>query len=436
MKANITKPSNAKIHQINALNRGLCDLINDSNICDEGLRLHVVGNELQNLSEIPQDRIYGDDYPDESLHRLIISGAFKPLDIDNLASVASNRFDKAQKKKLVSILAISLTRLYGSRWMGKGWDSKDIFFHFPAEGGDQATPNLPFGPFVSCSSDGPTFLDFPKWSQKLPETSALLFFGKLLLEIDLGQDFQKLLDLDRSIKKELKNNLWVALMKIHKTYKADLDYSDAIQACLQFHRIEKSEVETGDIQEPRGTWAKRYIWDKVVQKLEIPPINPEVEQKVDMSKAPSPLPQKMAKSFFGSSQDGSSVTQSLPITPYHTPFSQLGASVDGHRTMQPSSISCPEEVLSPKLASETPGGPTDTDVPEQTGRSSPTKSTIQQMTPSEGMSNWLYGEAEYAADSPNPNTGTAEASASLASEYENVLFDELEDKELMGDAKR
>jgi hypothetical protein len=413
--------------------------VEESKRCDEGLRIHVVGSKLQNLSQIGQAKNYGDDYPDESLHSLITSGAFKPLDIDNLASIAINRFDKAQKKKLVSILASSLTHLYGSPWMRKGWDSKDIYFHFPTDGAGQAAGSFPFGPFVSCSNEGPLFLDLPKWNHKLPESSALLFFAKLLLEIDLGQDFQKVLDLDKSIKAAMKTDLLGALNKIYKKYQADLDYSEAINACLQFHRVERCEIETGGLEGPRDLWAKKYILENVVQKLEIPPINTDIEQRIDHSRTPSPLPQKMVEGLYAWSNDRFSFANSRLSAPGRTFYSHLGTSVGSDRIVsQSTSISCPEEGLISSPVFRTARTSTNTPAPKEIGRSSPTKSAIEQMTPTEEMANWLYAKAEYASDSQNPNAGVedAEANGLLEDEYEKVLFDEVENKELQGDEKR
>ena len=413
-------------------------MVEESKLCEEGLRIHVVGRKLQNLSEFPQAKIFRHDYPNESLHSLITGGALKPLDIDNLASIASNRFDKSQKKKLVSILASSLTHLYGSPWTRKGWDSKDIYFHFSTDGADQTAGSLPFGPFVSCSNGGPVFLDLPKWSHKLPESSALLFFAKLLLEIDLGQDFQKVLDLDKTLEAEIKTDLWRALNKIYKKYRADLDYSEAIQACLQFHRIEKCEMETGDLEGSRDLWAKKYILEKVVQKLEIPPINTEIEQRVDPSRTPSLLPQRMVEGLYRRSHDKFSSANSRLSAPDRTCFLQFGMPTGSHSITQLTSISCPDEGLISSPIFGTASAPTNNPIPKQIGRSSPPKSAIEQMKPTAEVANWLNATDEYASDSQNPNAevDNVEANGLLEDEYENVLFDAVETKELQGDERR
>ncbi|KAK4154756.1 hypothetical protein C8A00DRAFT_32424 [Chaetomidium leptoderma] len=265
--------------------KNLCHVIKGAR--KQRLMMHVVGEKMQNITQVPARARHPRDYPSKSLHSLILHGAFKPLDLDH---VVSDRFSRVEKRKLAMDIASSLSRLLGSEWVGEGWCSKDLFFL--AKKVDQARSNTPFGPYIVCSAGGPPLADLDRWRPNLGDPPILLFLAKLLLEIDLGND------LDSRIETALEDNpdedLWLFLSEIHEEYKCDLDYSEAIGSCLDYHMTRQVKLELGEITEVPGQWSewdRRYIHG-VIKKL----VDPATE-------APEPGPKSGKKQESDQSND-------------------------------------------------------------------------------------------------------------------------------------
>ena len=99
-------------------------------------------------------------------------------------------FNQDQKNDLAMHIAASFSCLLGSSWIGEGWSSEDIYFLCEKRHVNQ----LPRGPFIMCSSDGPESKDWMRWTGDLGDTPQLIPLGKPLLEIDSGQDLGELID--------------------------------------------------------------------------------------------------------------------------------------------------------------------------------------------------------------------------------------------------
>ncbi|PMD63951.1 uncharacterized protein K444DRAFT_316875 [Hyaloscypha bicolor E] len=262
-------------------NMDLCSKIKDSQSDREGLHLHVTGDQIQNLSQATQTTLHSNKFPRKSLHTLLESGAFKGFDLN---SMTSNRFSRGQKRTLATSIASSLCRLLGSEWVGKGWCAKDMLFLADEDG--QSESDIPVGPFISCSPAGPYLADYVKWESKLANTKppVFLFLGKLLLEIDLGGSLDS--HIEEELKKDTKETVWLLLSGIYKNSKGHLEYGDAIDACLRFHKVRKIKFEAEELTGDPGEWCewdRRYIKD-VVEKLVVPSTSIPTAAKTTTSK--------------------------------------------------------------------------------------------------------------------------------------------------------
>ena len=188
----------------------LCNVIEYSQTENEGLRLHVIESEIQNLAQVGENCRYGGDSYTISFCKLVSDGAFKGFDVSSLdLDVQPVRFSPEQKTTLATHLVAALSRLLGSKWAGEGWTTKDMYFL-----GKKDDDNLPYGPFMSCSLDGPDSTDRTRWATNLVKTPHLILLGKLLLEIDLGQDLDE--HIDNRLKATPKKYLSVMLGNLYE----------------------------------------------------------------------------------------------------------------------------------------------------------------------------------------------------------------------------
>ncbi|KAI0543371.1 peptidase S8/S53 domain-containing protein [Xylaria curta] len=254
----------------------LCEVIEYSQLENEGLGIHVIGNEIKNLSQVEEGCRHGGDSPSICLRQMIFDGAFKRFDVSNMnLDEQQLRFNPNQKRALAIHIAVALSRLLGSGWVGEGWTTKDLYFLGEKKGDDE----LPYGPYVSCFSDGPESRDWERLAAKLVKTPHLILFGKLLLEIDLGQDLDEWID--KRLKETPKKNLSTLLLGLYDKAKYELFYGDAIRACLNFHKERKLKREAKDIDVPVTDWCewdRKYIRDNIVMKLMPPPQRKQLKQ--------------------------------------------------------------------------------------------------------------------------------------------------------------
>ncbi|KAI0533752.1 hypothetical protein GGR58DRAFT_521141 [Xylaria digitata] len=256
---------NLKIRPRTITDFNLCEVIEYSQSENEGLRIRVIRNEIENLSQVAERCRHNGDSPNICLRKMISDGAFKKPSLTELiANEHQLRFNPDQKKSLAVRIAVALSQLSGSKWVGDGWTAKDVYFLGCKKDDDK----LPFGPFVLCSSDGPNSVDRMEWVAKLVKTPHLILFGKLLLEIDLGEDLDKLID--DELRKTPKKNISALLLGMYEKVKYHLLYGDAIKACLNFHKERKLRRETKEIDVPRADWCewdRKYIRDNIVANL-------------------------------------------------------------------------------------------------------------------------------------------------------------------------
>ncbi|KAI0966704.1 peptidase S8/S53 domain-containing protein [Xylaria arbuscula] len=249
-------------------------VVTDINLCREiewtqseelSLKIHVNGNEIQNLSQADEYRRHNGDSPSTSLHEMISNGAFRRFNPrDLMLNDHQIRFDRNQKEALAVQIAVALSQLLGSQWVGKGWTAKDMYFLSEKKGGSE----LPYGPFVSVTANGPESQDWTKWTAKLVKTPHLILFGKLLLEIDLGSDLDEVID--DGLRKTPNKNLSTLLLRLYHEAKSELFYREAIQACLSFHNERKLKRDAKDIDVPEMGWCewdRKYIQNNIITKL-------------------------------------------------------------------------------------------------------------------------------------------------------------------------
>ncbi|KAK2616463.1 hypothetical protein QQS21_000505 [Conoideocrella luteorostrata] len=258
--------------------KDLCRFINGAK--KQGRIIHVAGEEIQNITQTPPHARHPRDAPSKSLRSLILGDAFKPLDVDHVVSV---RFSRVEKRKLAVDIASSLSRLLGSQWVGEGWCSKDLFFL--GNKVDQSRSNTPFGPYITCSAAGPPSDNLERWRPNLGDPPILLFLAKLLLEIDLGKDLDD--SIDEALKKDPNEDIWFLLSEIKGKYNPDLEYSDAIEYCLNYHMKRQAKLELGEISGTASQWSE---WDRtyirgVIKKLAKPATEaPEADPEPKSSK--------------------------------------------------------------------------------------------------------------------------------------------------------
>ncbi|KAI1362819.1 hypothetical protein F5Y08DRAFT_310974 [Xylaria arbuscula] len=250
------------------------------------LKIHVNGNEIQNMSQANGYRRHNGDSPSTSLHEMLSNGTFGGFQAPDINLKDDNqpvpvRFNRDQKETLAIHLAIALSQLLGSQWVGKGWTTKDVYLLSDKK----AESELPYRPFVSVTADGPESQDWTKWSAELVKTPHLILFGKLLLEIDLGYDLDE--KIDDGFKESPNKNLSTLLLRLYDMVKHHLLYRDAIQACVNFHKERKLKREAGDIDVPEMGWCewdRKYIQNNIITKL-APNLHPrtKLEQKESVS---------------------------------------------------------------------------------------------------------------------------------------------------------
>ncbi|KAI0184383.1 hypothetical protein EV127DRAFT_239191 [Xylaria flabelliformis] len=397
----------------------LCDVIEYSQSENEGLKIHVIGNEIRNLSQVAEGCRHGGDSPSICLREMICDGTFKRFDVLNMNFDEQQlRLSRHQKRSLAIHIAIALSQLVGSGWVGKGWTTKDLYFLGEKKGDNE----LPYGPFVSCLSDGPESKDLERWAAKLVKTPHLVLFGKLLLEIDLGQDLDEWID--ERLKEKPKWNLYTLLLGLHDKAKFELDYGDAIRACLYFHKERKLKREAGVIAVPMADWCewdREYIRDNIVMKL-IPPS----QRKRPVSHQEHHKRYKNSFTYTGSRIAPKEVLQPLA---HQTGGSKNTKSSDSTTFSKSSSQT---QYTGTTIISQV--DPQPNNGVELSGRSvldPPVHRRASMVRESAEMNAWLKDVAHA------PSTVQGETSSSIYKivDDEGVLFDGMEDSQPSGDAK-
>ncbi|KAF2962883.1 hypothetical protein GQX73_g10694 [Xylaria multiplex] len=224
----------------------LCKVIELSQSENEGLRIHVISNEIQNLSQVAERCRHDGDSPSICLRQMISDGAFKKPTVEELlANGGQLRFNRDQKRLLAERIAVALSQLSGSRWVREGWTAKEVYFLGGSDSADQM-----------------------EWVAKLVKTPHLILFGKLLLEIELGEDLDKLID--DGLRTTPRKNVSTLLLGMYEKAKGYLDNANAIQACLNFHKERRLRREAKEIDVPQADWCewdRKYIRDNVVANL-------------------------------------------------------------------------------------------------------------------------------------------------------------------------
>lgn len=218
------------------------------------------------------------------------------------------RFNPDQKTALAVHIAAALSKLLGSEWTGNGWTTKDMYFLGEKKGDSQ----LPYGPFVSCSSNGPNSTGQTGWAANLVKTPNLILLGKLLLEIDLGKDLDGLIN--KRLEAKPSKNISVFLLQVHEKAKHELLYGEAILACLTFHRVRKLKSETEEIDIPIADWCewdRKYIKDNIVKKLT--PSSPHSKQQESVTHREHHA--KHEKLFFASKTHTTTKRVESPLRP-------------------------------------------------------------------------------------------------------------------------
>lgn len=93
--------------------------------------------------------------------------------------------------------------------------------------------NMLFGLYVMCFNEGFFLEDLDCWVLYLDDLFILLFFVKLLLEIDLGIDLNGCIEVVFDGDEE--EMLYLFFLDIYEEYKWDLDYGDVIDVCFCYY---------------------------------------------------------------------------------------------------------------------------------------------------------------------------------------------------------
>ncbi|KAI0860594.1 hypothetical protein F4860DRAFT_478936 [Xylaria cubensis] len=192
----------------------------------------------------------------ESLHQLIVQGAFKPLDFNMLLSgVHTAKFTVQDKRDLAVKLGFCLMDFFDT-----DLDSNRIYFlESPRSSLRKEFPYLAFNSKLPATSGSYDFtMGHP----------ALLSFAKLLIELDVGHS------IDISIASYNSHNAdaYLQLMTLveHLERERSDSYVEAIRGCLTVHyKIAKRLRSPGLERKAVDRKIRKRIYKEVVRKLEL-----------------------------------------------------------------------------------------------------------------------------------------------------------------------
>jgi len=176
-------------------------------------------------------------------------------------------FSKKKKKIVAVILARSLLKLFGGRWLQKVWNAESIFFLPDLNASGIADLQMPY---ISCSlasksSDESEILDYEHYYP-------LVFaFGILLLELELDQSISVTMD-DEEAADEYYPPIYMALLRMFLLRKEDLDDAYLLQiinSCLDFgNRVESIKHPSFNNDLKLRAAILRYIVQPLIQRLQ------------------------------------------------------------------------------------------------------------------------------------------------------------------------
>jgi nucleoside phosphorylase len=173
-----------------------------------------------------------------------------------------------KKKKIVAVvLARSLLKLFGGRWLQKVWNAESIFFVPDLDTDERANPRMPY---VSCSlapkgSDESEMVDYEHYYP------FIFAFGILLLELELDQSISVTMD-DEEEADEHYPPIYMALLRMFLLRKEDLDDAYLLQiinSCLDFgNRVESIKHPSFNNDLKLRAAILRYIVQPLTQRLQ------------------------------------------------------------------------------------------------------------------------------------------------------------------------
>ncbi|KAI0449227.1 hypothetical protein F5B21DRAFT_494972 [Xylaria acuta] len=192
----------------------------------------------------------------ESLHQLIVDGAFKPLDLNTLLNgTPTTKFSIQDKRDLAVKLGFCLMDFFDT---------------------DLASNRIYF--LDSLKSRSRKELSYLAFNSKLPATPdsynfgmghpALLSFAKLLIELDMGQS----MDISIASYNSQNSYAYVQLMTLVERLERERgdSYVEAIRGCLMVHyKIAKTLRSPGLEGKAADRKIRKRIYEEVVKKLEL-----------------------------------------------------------------------------------------------------------------------------------------------------------------------
>lgn len=205
------------------------------------------------LSDASMD--YPDASPTLSLFDLAQSGTLKN----------KYRFYPAEKKVLAYTLAHALLNLSDTYWLRQLWSLDNIFFLYSPATGEIRNVHQPYvGCTLSADADPQQKISHP-YADPAHSYPNILFFGKLLWELEMGEQLAKL----HKTNKRGDPSLWMTMKDCYDTGKYQLGrgYANALEACINFPvylvKHKKANREQDD-----ATAVQTVILKSIVQELE------------------------------------------------------------------------------------------------------------------------------------------------------------------------
>jgi nucleoside phosphorylase len=174
---------------------------------------------------------------------------------------------KKKKKIIAVILAKSLLKLFGSRWLQEVWNAESIFFLPDLNTSEIADFQMPYisCSLVSKSSDESEMVDYERYYP------FIFAFGILLLELELDQSISVTMD-DEEQADEDSPPIYMALLRMFLLRKEDLDDAYLLQiinSCLEFgNRVESIKHPSFNNDLKLRAAILKYIVQPLIQRLQ------------------------------------------------------------------------------------------------------------------------------------------------------------------------
>ncbi|TGJ86468.1 hypothetical protein E0Z10_g2278 [Xylaria hypoxylon] len=238
----------------------------------------------------------------ESLHQLILEGAFKPFDFNTLLrGVPPAKFSIKDKRELAVKLGFCLMDFFDADIA-----SKQIYFL----GSSKSHPSKEF-PYLAFNSKLPATSDSQTFVMGHP---ALLSFAKLLLELEFGE----ISNLSISPHSSQNSGVYVELMRLVEGLELERSdsYVQAIRGCLVVHYKIAKALRSHNLDGKATDFTiRKVLYKEIVKSLEFGLVQSISRPASKRQRSESPPPSKHGKGWEGAQEAGSRKIQTIALRP-------------------------------------------------------------------------------------------------------------------------